>query len=454
MQCSIAGPLIIGNLLSFCLLLTSTAFVGHVGELELSGASIASSFTVVTGFSVVLGMGFTLETLCGQAYGAGQYKKLGIYMQRAIFVLNLTAILVAFVWANIETILNALGQDPEIASIAGGYGVLLIPTIFASATSQPFVKFLQAQSLVAPILCIAMVTLVCHLPLCWFMVSKSGMGYQGAAVATSISYWVNAVLLGLYVSFSRTCVRCRASLSWEALHDLKNFFKLAIPSAAMICLEWWSYEVLVILSGLLDNPELQASTISICISTESLIFMFPLGLSAAASTRVSNALGAGHALVARAAVSVALVLALTEALIIASILLLVRNIWGQFYSSEEEVVKTVASLLPFLAVSTTFDGLQAVLSGVVRGAGWQKTGTVVNLASFYVLGLPIGCLLAFVANFEGKGLLIGLICGAFSQFVAFVAITQITDWEKEAKKAADRLGLNAYTTEPLLITQN
>jgi MATE family multidrug resistance protein len=51
---SLAGPLILGNLLNFLLLLVSLTFVGHCGEIELSGASIANSFAVVTGFSVVV----------------------------------------------------------------------------------------------------------------------------------------------------------------------------------------------------------------------------------------------------------------------------------------------------------------------------------------------------------------------------------------------------------------
>jgi MATE family multidrug resistance protein len=51
---SLAAPLILGNLLNFLLLLVSLTFVGRCGELELSGASIANSFAVVTGFSVVV----------------------------------------------------------------------------------------------------------------------------------------------------------------------------------------------------------------------------------------------------------------------------------------------------------------------------------------------------------------------------------------------------------------
>lgn len=181
-----------------------------------------------------LGLGYALETLCGQAFGAKQYQKLGIYTQRAVFVLNVTSIPLAVVWANIESILLFLGQDAQIASKAGEYGVWLIPTLFAAATSQPFVKFLQAQSLVAPLILISLGTLLCHVPICAFMVLKSGLGFKGAAVANSISYWIDALLLYLYVRFSDSCSQSWVPLSLEAFQDLKSFLKLAIPSAAMI----------------------------------------------------------------------------------------------------------------------------------------------------------------------------------------------------------------------------
>ncbi|KAK2635319.1 hypothetical protein Ddye_030111 [Dipteronia dyeriana] len=78
-QIWLAGLLIAVSLLQYCLQVISIMFVGHLGELALSGASMASSFASVTGFSVLLGMGSALETLCGQAYGAKQYHMLGVH---------------------------------------------------------------------------------------------------------------------------------------------------------------------------------------------------------------------------------------------------------------------------------------------------------------------------------------------------------------------------------------
>lgn len=53
-QLWLAGPLMFVNLLLTLIQTISVMFVGHVGELALSGASMATSFASVTGFSLMV----------------------------------------------------------------------------------------------------------------------------------------------------------------------------------------------------------------------------------------------------------------------------------------------------------------------------------------------------------------------------------------------------------------
>jgi MATE family multidrug resistance protein len=53
-QLWLSGPLIAVSLLQFCLQVISVMFVGHLGSLPLSAASIATSFASVTGFSFLV----------------------------------------------------------------------------------------------------------------------------------------------------------------------------------------------------------------------------------------------------------------------------------------------------------------------------------------------------------------------------------------------------------------
>ncbi|GMH21389.1 hypothetical protein Nepgr_023231 [Nepenthes gracilis] len=438
-QLWLAGPLIIVNLLLFSLQLISVMFVGHLGQLSLSGASMATSFASVTGFSLLMGMASALDTLCGQTFGAKQYHMLGIHMQRAMLILLFVSLPLAVIWANTRSILVAFGQHHQIAEEAGLYARHMIPSLFAYGLLNCLIKFLQTQNIVIPMMISSGITTLLHILVCWTLVFKAGLGSRGAALANGLSYWINVLLLALYVKFSSSCAKTWTGFSKEALHSIPNFLRLAVPSACMICLEMWSFELMVLLAGLLPNPALETSVLSISLNTASTVWMIPFGLSCAVSTRVSNELGAGHPQAARLAVVVVSYMTIAEGTLVGLVLILIRNIWGYAYSNETQVVRYVAVMLPILALSNFLDGIQCVLSGAARGCGWQKIGAVINLGSYYLVGIPSAVLLAFVLHIGGKGLWLGIICALIVQVLSLLAVTIRTNWEKEAKDAASRV---------------
>ncbi|MCO5575059.1 hypothetical protein L7F22_028856 [Adiantum nelumboides] len=258
------------------------------------------------------------------------------------------------------------------------------------------------------------------------------------------------VLLGIYVLFTTSCEQTRTPFSLKAFHDLKDFLKLSVPSALMMCLEWWSYEALVILSGWLPNPELETSVISVCYNCAAFAFMVPLGLGAMASTRVANELGAGRPDGARLAVYVSAGVAACEAILVSIAFISLRNVLGKVYSKDEEVIVYIARMMPILAVSSMLDSIQGLLSGIARGCGWQKAGAYINLASYYGVGLPAASVLAFAFHIKAEGLWLGISSGAVVQLIALIAITWASDWTKEATKAAGRLTSLQDAGEPLL----
>ncbi|XP_057868207.1 protein DETOXIFICATION 16-like isoform X2 [Cryptomeria japonica] len=438
-QCWIAGPMVLVNLLQFSMQMMSVMVVGHLGELALSSAAIATSFANFSGFSVLVGMGSTLETLCGQAYGAKQYHQLGIHVQRAFFALFCVSIPIAVMWAYMGNILIAFGQDPLISFEGGKYARWMIPSLFAYAALQPLLRFLLSQSIVFPTMLCSAFTLCLHVPMCWVLVFRSGLGNKGAALANGISCWLNVTLLFLYIKISPACKRTWTSFTTEALRDIKHFLKLAIPSSFMICLQWWSFEILIILSGLLPNPKLETSVLSICLNTSSVAYMVPFGFSAAVSTRVSNELGAGRPNAARLAVYAVFFIAIIEAVMMGCLLFSIRNVWGYAYSNEKEVIDYIASMIPLLTASSFLDAFQSVLSGVARGCGWQNVGAYVNLGAYYMVGIPVAFFLAFVLHIGGRGLWLGIICGLFVQSFSLFLVTTRIGWEEQARNARERV---------------
>ena len=181
-----------------------------------------------------MGFGSTLDTLCGQSFGAKQYNMLGIHMQRAMLVVTLLSVPIAIIWAYTTQILMACAQDPEISMEAGFYARWMIPILFAYGLLQCHIKFLQTQNIVLPIMLSSGVTTLLHILVCWILVFKSGLGSKGAALANALSYWFNVFMLALYVRLSPACKKTWTGLSSEAFHDIFSFIKLAVPSAVMV----------------------------------------------------------------------------------------------------------------------------------------------------------------------------------------------------------------------------
>ncbi|OEL16003.1 Protein DETOXIFICATION 16 [Dichanthelium oligosanthes] len=449
-QLRLAAPLAAGLLLQKIIQTISIMFVGRLGELPLASASLATSFASVTGFSVLTGMASSLDTLCGQAFGAEQRHLLGVYKQRAMLVLALVSVPVAVVWAYTGEILVWFRQDREIAAGAGSYVRCMISALFLFGQLQCHVRFLQPQNVVVPVMLSSAATTGLHVAVCWLLVRRLGLGANGAALANAVSNLVNLSILALYVRLSPSCKDTWTGLSpsckdtWtgfsrEAFRGIPGFLKLAVPSAAMVCMEWWSFELLVLLSGLLPNPKLETAVMSVCFNTYVFAFMLPMGLGAAASIRVSNELGAGRPQAARLATRVVMLLAFSLGVSEGLVMVLARNLLGYAYSNEEEVAMYTARLMPFLALCTLFDCLQCVLSGVVRGCGRQKIGAFINLSAFYIVGIPVASIFAFVCHLRGTGLWFGILCGVAVQMLLLLCITLCTNWNKEALKANDRV---------------
>ncbi|CAN1794794.1 Protein DETOXIFICATION 16 [Linum perenne] len=408
-QLWLAGPLVSVNFLTYMLQVISVMFVGHLGELPLAGASMATSFASVTSITLLKGMGSALETLCGQSYGAKQYSTIGIHLQRSLIVLLLAGIPLSVASFYAGEILLFLGQDPEISISAGSYAKFVIPSIFGYAILESHVKFLQSQNNVLPVAATTGFATLLHVVVCWALVFKSGLGNRGAAMANGVAYWINGVSLFIYVRVSRSCKSSWTGWSMEAFQGIPGFVRLAVPSAVMLSL-----------------------------NTSAIVYMLPLGISATASTRVSNELGGGRPRAARLAVYVSVAIVVTETIVTTTIMVLGHNVWGYLYSKEEEVVRYVGDMMLLSAAFHMFDGIQSVLSGICRGCGRQNIGAIVNLGAYYLLGVPCSIVLAFVYHWGGKrvdrflqGLWTGITLALFSQAVFMTVLTVNTNWEKE-----------------------
>ncbi|KAH9797822.1 protein DETOXIFICATION 40 [Citrus sinensis] len=427
----LAAPAILVYMLNNLVAMSTQIFCGHLGNLELAAVSLGNTGIQVFAYGLMLGMGSATETLCGQAYGAQKYDMLGVYLQRSAVILTATGIPLMVIYIFSKQILLLLGESSAIASAAAIFVFGLIPQIFAYAVNFPIQKFLQAQSIISPSAYISAATLVVHVLLSWVAIFKLGWGLLGASLVLSLSWWIIVAAQFVYILLSERCKKTWTGFSLQAFSGLWDFLKLSTASAVMLCLEIWYYQIIVLIAGLLDNAEIVLDSLSICMTIAGWVFMIAVGFNAAASVRVGNELGAAHPKSCKFSVIVVTSISLALSVILAILVLILRNVLSYAFTGGSTVADSVAELSPFLALSVILNGIQPVLSGVAVGCGWQAFVAYVNVGCYYLIGIPIGCLLGFKFNLGTKGIWSGMIGGTLIQTIILVYVTLRTDWNKE-----------------------
>ncbi|XP_057421045.1 protein DETOXIFICATION 30-like isoform X2 [Lotus japonicus] len=276
----LAGPAIFTSICQYSLGADTQVFAGHVGTLELAAVSIENS--VIAGFclGITFGMGSALETLCGQAFGAGQLHMLGIYMQRSWVILNTTAVLLSLLYIFAEPLLKLIGQTAAISETAGMLSLWMIPQLFAYAMNYPIQKFLQAQSRIMAMAWIAAAALVLHTLFSWLLMLHLGWGLAGAAVVLNSSWWFIVVAQLVYI-LSGSCGQAWSGFSFKAFQNLWGFVRLSLASAVMLCLEVWYFMALILFAGYLKNAEVSVDALSICMNILGWTIMVSFGVNAA-----------------------------------------------------------------------------------------------------------------------------------------------------------------------------
>merc|ERR1712038_459962 len=103
----------------------SLIFCGHLGSAtKLDGAALAISMINATCISVGQGMGTACDTFFSQSYGSKNRKKVGLYLQKAVLIFMLALIVCLTLNINMELLLRLLGQEHDVARLAGRYMLL------------------------------------------------------------------------------------------------------------------------------------------------------------------------------------------------------------------------------------------------------------------------------------------------------------------------------------------
>ncbi|KAJ7526121.1 hypothetical protein O6H91_17G082600 [Diphasiastrum complanatum] len=431
----IGGPMVITGLLLYSRSMISMLFLGHLGELQLAGGSLAIGFANITGYSVLSGLAMGMEPICGQAFGAKQPKLLGITLQRAIVFLLCACLPIGFLWINMQRILLRCNQDKRITDVASMYLFCSLPDLLAQATLHPLRIYLRTQQITVPLTWCAALALLLHIPINLLLVGVLKLQVRGVALA---AVWTNfnlVIFLLVYIWFSGIHRKSWDGWSAACFKDWKPLVNLAIPSCASVCLEWWWYELMVIFSGLLPNPQATVATMGILIQTTALVYIFPSSLSFAVSTRVGNELGANRPETARIAMLVALGCAGIVGVLAMTFTATMRHVWGAMFTSDKAILSLTAMALPVVGLCELGNCPQTTGCGVLRGSARPSTAANINLGSFYLVGMPVAVVLGFIWKFKFIGLWIGLMAAQATCLALMLLALIHTDWILQAARA-------------------
>uniref|UniRef100_J3LUZ9 Protein DETOXIFICATION n=1 Tax=Oryza brachyantha TaxID=4533 RepID=J3LUZ9_ORYBR len=277
-QRGIALPLIAMNLTWFAKLAVTTAFLGRLGDLQLAAGTLGFSFANVTGFAVLTGLCNAMDPICGQAHGASNAKLLRKTLLMATILLLAASIPIAFLWLHVDAVLRRFGQQPDITANARTYVVCLLPDLAVTSFLSPLKSYLSAQGITLPTLFSSALALALHVPLTMWMARTKGI--QGVASAVWISDLAVAVMLAAYVLASER-LRKAAAGGWleQTTGDWLRLLRLAVPSCLNTCLEWWCYEILVLLTGRLPDARRMVGVMAVTLNFDYLLFAGMLSLS-------------------------------------------------------------------------------------------------------------------------------------------------------------------------------
>ena len=432
-----SAPLAVTFFLQYSLSVVSIFMVSKIGKTELAAVSLSTMTFNITS-SIFTGMSTSLETLCSQAYGAKKYRLVGLYFQRCFALIAVFNIPLVIIWWFSGYLLMYIVTDPQLAILAQSYLRVMSFSTPAYIFFETAKRFLQAQNIFVAgqyvLFLVAPINILLNYLLVWS--DAMGIGFLGAPLATTISYWLSAALLLLYM----ICVEgqdCWFGFDFKgAFQNWSSILPLALNGTAMLLSEFIAFEILTLSSARFGTSTLAAQSIASTIAT--LCFQIPFSASVASATRIASLLGAGLELEAITSTNAAYVTSLLLSMLNFSLLFFAKRNIAQLFTDDVKVVKIASVILGVLSINQLWDCPNIIGAGVLRAQGRQSVGSKLNLIAYYLIAVPLALYLGFTLDMSVKGLWIGLGVGVFFLASCEFVMVLITDWKDVIKQASQR----------------
>ena len=290
----------------------SNVFIGRASgnniALMLSALFIGQTVIGVITYPIAEGFGIYVNVLCSQAYGAKQYKLVGLYFYRALFMAALTCFPVFTVFISVRPIVYLLFQDWELAQYTGSFTDVLCFGYPAYLYYKIGFRFLQALNIVwGPVLYIITGNILNGV-IQYILIFKYNTALAGAAAGYVISNYLVALLVFTHIQLSHVHLLIAHKWTVEYITNWLHTAKYAIAPLGQVMMGMFPTTIIpVICIGLLshDNRELAIYSILFCIWWVCCIGV--MGFASALTVRVGNLLGSNQPIRAKRASVIGLI---------------------------------------------------------------------------------------------------------------------------------------------------
>lgn len=408
----LALPLVAGLAASTMITVVDTAMLGPLGPEPLAAVSLTTSFLIIL-FAGLYGFLGPVAILVGQAHGAGDAASVARIVRHA-HVLAVGAGLVGAVLLALSLLLlPALDQPPEVVAIIGPYWLAMAASMVPFCMTLVFKNWFDAID--RPWLGVAfmMLILIAKVPLNEMLIYGAfglpGFGLTGAGLSSLLAQSLGLGAMAAYATFAPS-MRVYRTAAKLARADFVQQTREGLPMGVQYCLEGGSVAVATLFIGWLGAVALAANQIAF--SVGALLYMLPLGMAAAASIRVAQAVGEGSVDEAKlrrvGPIGLAALGLVTVWTVAFSGLLLLggRTIAGWFVD-DAAVISVTAAIFFTFGIMQVFDGVQSVALGALRGMLDNRWPTNVSLIAYWLVALPAAYLFGFPLGFGAAGVWFG-----------------------------------------------
>jgi MATE family multidrug resistance protein len=410
---AIAVPVVVDNVAIMSMGMVDTILVGRLGAAQLGavGTGAALYFAFMT---FCLGVLNGITAIVAHAAGARDDDEVASTLAQGVWVaLALAAIAIVYI-GSAGTLLRLLGEPAEVipqserylAALSWGIpGMLLNNTLRAFSIGLGQTRVPMVVSVVGATLNLVLASL-----LIFGGLGLPALGVAGAGYATATVHWTMfAATLVFVLRGSRFAeYRARFALRLDRARILR-LVRLGVPIGVGSSLETAVFALTTLIMGRIGTISVAAHQVAINVAATT--FMVPLGVAIATTTRVGHAAGSGDMRAAARAGWTGIATGMGFMAITALAFLLFRHQITALYTTDRDVAALAATLLLIGGAFQLGDGLQVTAQGALRGLKDTTRPMLVNLLAYWLLGLPVGLVLAFGAGMRGPGLWWGLTLG-------------------------------------------